>query len=253
MSPTRTGRTLLALSALGVEFLAACASLPLVTPSAPAPFVPPVSTSTIRVPPDPTKTPQPTRTSTPSSLPTPTQDQCRAPHYPQLILLDDDRYSSFGPPSSKMDAAVFNLHPQWEHFRQEVLGQSLTIGNVFEQAAFGGPEYGVNPAILLIAVGMRLDWEVPPDGDMFLRAEQAAREMHPHYVAFYTEESYVRRTQASAMPPRIHSIVSLPWTSVGFRNGAQLTRRCSGPNTRWSPKASRPPNNSLKLTRRAAP
>jgi len=88
-----------------------------------------------------------------------------------------------------MDVAVFSLHPQWEDFRQEVLGQSLTIGNVFEQAAFGGPEYGVNPAILLIAVGMRLDWQIPSDGDMFLRAEQAAREMHPHYVAFYTEES----------------------------------------------------------------
>ena len=87
-----------------------------------------------------------------------------------------------------MDEALGLYYPEWAGFRQTVLGQNLTAGNVFEQAAFGGSEYGVNGAILLTVVGTDLNWQLPPDGNLFLRAVQAAKMIYPHYTAFYTEE-----------------------------------------------------------------
>ena len=106
----------------------------------------------------------------------------------KVVAVSDDVYSSFGPSSNVIDQAVTARYPAWEPFRQTVMDQSLTIGNIFEQASFGGPEYGVNPAVLLIVVGMDLDWQPPADGDLFGQAVEAASTLHPFYVDFYTEE-----------------------------------------------------------------
>ncbi|HLC05888.1 MAG TPA: hypothetical protein VJK02_22865, partial [Anaerolineales bacterium] len=44
------------------------------------------------------------------------------------------------------------------------------------------------PAVLLVVVGMDLNWEPPADGDLFGRAVQAGKTLHPFYVDYYTEE-----------------------------------------------------------------
>jgi len=102
--------------------------------------------------------------------------------------VNDNRFFSFEPGSQQMDDALALHYPEWALFRQTILRQNLTAGNVFEQAAFGGSEYGVNGAILLSVVGTDLKWQLPSDGNLFLRAVQAAKMIYPHYTAFYTEE-----------------------------------------------------------------
>jgi len=84
---------------------------------------------------------------------------------------------------------MISLHPQWQDFRQVVFSSPWTVGDVYEQSAFCGEGCGVNPAILLIALSMRLQWQIPPDGDLFIRATQAARELYQYYVPYYTEET----------------------------------------------------------------
>jgi hypothetical protein len=106
-----------------------------------------------------------------------------------LVILDDDTYFSWGPTSNQLDQAIISLHPQWQHFRQVVFTDPWTVGDVYEQAAFCGEGCGVNPAILLIALSMRLQWQIPPDGDLDLRAQQAARELYHYYALHYTEET----------------------------------------------------------------
>ena len=104
----------------------------------------------------------------------------------KIIALDDERYSSFGPTSNEIDEALALAYPQWLGFRQTVMERPLTAGDVFKQASFGGSEYGVNPAVLLVVVGMDLNWEPPADGDLFGRAVQAGKTLRPFYVDYYT-------------------------------------------------------------------
>jgi hypothetical protein len=115
----------------------------------------PVLTATTK----PTSIPIPTTTSTQIfSSPTTTPDPCSVAVWGiPGILLDDDVYFSLGPIPREMDEWLFNLHPQWQDFRQTVNTDSWSAGIIIDQASFGGPEYGVNPAVLLVTVGMELD------------------------------------------------------------------------------------------------
>src|SRR3972149_1459212 len=152
------------------------ATIDAVVPSqAPLPSHAPSPTSLPSIPGTPTPTPSPK----PAASAPP--DRCDPSGPAPLVIVDDDTYFSFGPPSSQMDAALFAAHPEWEDFRQVVLSTPLTAGNVYEQASFGGSEYGVNPAILFIAVSMRLGWQGPPEGDLFIRAPPAAEGRYQYY------------------------------------------------------------------------
>jgi hypothetical protein len=155
-------------------------------------------------------------------LTTPTPDPCDTEGQVPLVLLDRDVYTDFGPTSNEIDEAVIGLYPVWHSFRQTVVGLSHTVGDVFKQAAFGGPEYGLNPAVLLVVVGMDLDWQPPTDGDLFGRAVQAAKIMHPYYVDFYTEE------QVRAAYPQIGNAPTYAlYRFFGARNspsGSRCTR-----------------------------
>ncbi len=179
---------LLALNLLAGGFLTACAPEPPAATLVSTPTLPPSVTYTI----SPSATPTRASTTTPSMTPTPsaspTPDPCDISQAGPLTILDDDTYFSFGPTSNEMDRALVAAYPEWEAFRQVVCTDPWTAGGVFDQASFGGPEYGVNPAILMISVMMRLNWVIPIDGNMYLRAVQAAKEMFPHYDAYYTEE-----------------------------------------------------------------
>src|SRR3989304_2243036 len=176
------------LLALALVIHAACAPIvPLPTIATPTP-APTMDTTSGRpsLTPSPTSTPmvQPSSTASPSPTPRPCELAARAP----LTLIDDDVYFSFGPTSNEIDEALASAYPQWLGFRQTVMERPLTAGDVFKQASFGGSEYGVNPAVLLVVVGMDLNWEPPADGDLFGRAVQAGKTLRPFYVDYYTEE-----------------------------------------------------------------
>ncbi len=105
------------------------------------------------------------------------------------MLLDEDTFFSWGPTSNEIYQAIIALHPQWQDFSQFLYSEQWDVGDVYQQAAFCGEGCGVNPAILGIALSMRLRWEIPHDGDLFLRATQAAEEFYHYYLLYYLEES----------------------------------------------------------------
>jgi murein DD-endopeptidase MepM/ murein hydrolase activator NlpD len=105
-----------------------------------------------------------------------------------IIVLDDDVYFSFGPIPKEMEERLFHLYPHWEDFQQTVNTDSWSAGIIIDQASFGGPEYGVNPAVLLVTVGMELNWQVPSDGDLYSLAVQTAKELGRFAVEYDTQE-----------------------------------------------------------------
>jgi len=107
---------------------------------------------------------------------------------PQGVLLNDEVYFSIGPIPKEIDDRLSQIYPQWEDFDQIVTTDPWTAGVVLDQASFGGPEYGVNPAVLLVTVGMNLEWQVPSDGDLYNRAVQTAKELEQYAVDYYTQE-----------------------------------------------------------------
>jgi hypothetical protein len=106
-----------------------------------------------------------------------------------VVIIGDDSFFKLGPTPNEMDQAVAATYPVWEDFRQVVYTNAWTTGQVYDQAAYGGPEYGVNPSILMIATNMRLDWRPPPDGNLYLRAKQAAKELYVLFGQYLTDES----------------------------------------------------------------
>ena len=180
-------------SILAAAVLAACGPAPRfpITP------YPPQYTASPMPSPSPTAGPTFTRTPFPAQMPqplptassSPTPNICNTEGDGPLVILSDDVYLSAGPTSNEMDRALQDHYPQWQDFQQTVFTGPWTAGDVFSQASYGGPNYALSSAVLLIAVGMRLDWEPPRDGNLFLRVVQAAKEMFPHYVAYYTEET----------------------------------------------------------------
>jgi len=188
MMDLRRTRWLLTILAIATQAITACVAQQPPTPSFSAPSLPTRSgyTSTPELVPTITRTP--VLTPNPTHLPSPTPDLCDVSTSTPLFLLDDDMYFSLGPVPNQLERAIVDSHPIWGAFRQVVLTDPWTIGEVYDQAAFGGPEYGVNPAILLISVSMRLDWQIPSDGDLYLRAQQMARELYDFYGEFFTQE-----------------------------------------------------------------
>jgi hypothetical protein len=105
-----------------------------------------------------------------------------------LVIVSDDVLLSAGPRPREMDQALAAHFPSWSDFRQLKWGEEWTAGGIFDQASYGGSEYALNPAFLLVSVGMSQNWQPPRDGDLFLRAIQAAKGIFPLYVAFKTEK-----------------------------------------------------------------
>lgn len=131
----------------------------------------------------------PTFNSTPMSSPASQISLCDFESLdPQGVLLNDEVYFSIGPIPKEIDDRLSQIYPQWEDFDQIVTTDPWTAGVVLDQASFGGPEYGVNPAVLLVTVGMNLEWQVPSDGDLYNRAVQTAKELEQYAVDYYTQE-----------------------------------------------------------------
>ena len=184
--PPRTMQAVLSAPIIGA--LAACSLQPAIATPPLAPTLPPTHTKVATLSPQPPRTRTATPSPTASPFLSPSPHPCDVSATP-LVFLDDDVYFSWGPNTNQLNEAIIATHPQWKDFGQFAYNETWSVGGVYNQAAYCGEGCGVNPAILLIGVSMRLRWQVPPDGDLWIRAGQAAREFYQYYLLYHNKES----------------------------------------------------------------
>ena len=126
--------------------------------------------------------------STPPVTRSPTPDPCATSAERPLVLIADDAFYSLGPTADEIDDALATHFPPWHDFRQTLYRYSWTAGHVFEDAARTNPTYSGNAAVLLTVVGSDLNWQLPSDGDLYIRAAHASTFISPHELAFALDD-----------------------------------------------------------------
>ena len=132
--------------------------------------------------------PNPTPVISPIS-PTPTTDVCITPSWnTPWTLLSYDTFHTFGATSGEIDEQLISINPQWRDFRQTIKTESWTAGDIFVQGHGAPGEYGVNPSVLVVTVGMELEWQTPSDGDLYSKVAETGKALYAHYQDYYTQE-----------------------------------------------------------------
>lgn len=127
---------------------------------------------TLTLSPSPTQTPQPSatpsRTPTQTSTATPTEIYALRDAEGQYFILNDKVLFHPGPSGEELDQALASAHPEWASFTQipEWYNEPLSAGQIVEDASFE-ETFQLNSAVTLVTVGVVLDWQQPPEGDLY--------------------------------------------------------------------------------------
>jgi len=131
----------------------------------------------------------PTATLFPTIVSTSTSDSCDSTSWDApWIILSYDTFHAFGATSGEIDEQLVLRNPQWQDFRQMVITEPWTAGDIFVQGHGAPGEYGVNPSVLLVTVGMELGWQIPSDGDLYSRVVETGKTLYAYYQDYYTQE-----------------------------------------------------------------
>ncbi len=171
-SPLRLARACALPLALWL-LLSGCTNNP--APTATHTRLPPTLTRTASLTPTLTATVPPTSTptSTAAATPGPAANCTVFNTDGKLILLDKDVLYANGPSSKEIQQALAGTFPEWAAFTQAFERGEKTyvydIGKVMRTASLA-ETFSLNPAITLVTLGVSLDWQLPPDGDLYSRA-----------------------------------------------------------------------------------
>lgn len=138
----------------------------------------------------PTLTPQSTKTASPSLTPsltaTPTSSPTATPLpncgiYDQegnFYVLNDDVIFYPGPDGEDLDLALEKAYPTWSSFRQQPdwYDEPVSAGQIIKDASYE-KTFHLNSAVLLVTVGLELNWEKPIDGDLYSRARNTGERL----------------------------------------------------------------------------
>jgi len=85
-----------------------------------------------------------------------------------IKTLDDQVLFAMGPDDDELDQALADHYPEWANFTQSVQWSSepAKVGEIVSEASFD-EKFALNPAVTLTTLGTSLDWQIPPDGDLF--------------------------------------------------------------------------------------
>jgi len=86
----------------------------------------------------------------------------------KLYILSNKEFYAFGPDDDELDQALADHYPEWANFTQSVQWSSepAKVGEIVSEASFD-EKFALNPAVTLTTLGTSLDWQIPPDGDLF--------------------------------------------------------------------------------------
>ncbi|RME57265.1 hypothetical protein D6779_09010 [Candidatus Parcubacteria bacterium] len=90
----------------------------------------------------------------------------------KLYVLSTDIFFSWGPKDEEITQALAADFPEWANFEQTLpdMSHPLKIGEVMVAASLGQETFALNPTVTLVTMGVSLDWQLPPDGDLYSRA-----------------------------------------------------------------------------------
>ncbi len=137
---------------------------PSITPSQ-TPSVIPISTNTYTVSPEPAIAPN-----------------CRIVNEGgQLYLLSDKEFRNFFITGVKLDRALAIHYPEWANYRQRVSwsAQPVTLGTIINSASLDNElNLQINAAVTLVTLGESLDWQLPSNTDLYLKAREISLELN---------------------------------------------------------------------------
>lgn len=101
----------------------------------------------------------------------------------KLHVLSTDVFFSLGPSDNEIDRTLKNAFPEWAAFQQRILGYSelTSVGEIVEAASLGQEKFSLNPAVTLVTLGLKLDWQLPPDGDIYSPSLIVGEQLHHHW------------------------------------------------------------------------
>lgn len=97
-----------------------------------------------------------------------------------IKILDDQVFFSLGPTDKEIDQTLLKNFPNWGNFEQVIGGESepSTVGEIVEAASLGGNTSNLNPAVVLISLGVELDWELPLDNNLYSLSLDSGRRLY---------------------------------------------------------------------------
>ena len=129
----------------------------------------------------------PTIVSSPTNTSTATPEPDIAPNCKianeagQLYLLSDYEFRDLRTTEGKLDQALSTHYPEWANYTQTVpwSTEPVKLGEIIVSASLDlEKDIQVNPAVTLVALGESLDWQLPSNMDLYLKAKEISTELN---------------------------------------------------------------------------
>lgn len=130
---------------------------------------------------------------TPSPLPLPTAPHTVSPEPDvapnceisneegQLYLLSDQEFRDLRTHQGIVDQALAAHYPEWAHYTQIVSGNTepVKLGDIIVSVSYDEESnLQINPAVTLVTLGDSLNWQLPPNTDLYLKSQEISIELN---------------------------------------------------------------------------
>lgn len=157
--------------------LAACGVTPMSTTIATTtPSLTPIAPSTTAA-----IMPSPTNIPTASLEPDITPNCKIANEAGQLYLLSDQEFRDLRTTPGKLDQVLTNNYPEWANYTQMVpwSTQPVKLGEIIASVSHDEESnLQINAAVTLVTLGDSLDWQLPSNTDLYLKAQEISTELN---------------------------------------------------------------------------
>ncbi len=153
-----------------------------------------------------------TPSQTPSAIPIPTSTHTASPEPDialncniineagQLYLLSDKKFQNLLAFTStrELDQALAIHYPEWSNYRQMVSwsAQPIAIGEIMNSASLDIElNLQINPAVTLVTLGESLNWQLPSNTDLYLKAREISLQLSRSGFDWDTQQNESLRSQ----------------------------------------------------------
>lgn len=94
-----------------------------------------------------------------------------------LYLLSDQEFHSLFTTAGKLDRALAGHYPEWANYTQMVSWntQPVKLGEIIVSASIDiESNLQINPAVTLVTLGDKLEWQLPSNTDLYLKAQEVS-------------------------------------------------------------------------------
>jgi|SRR5688572_4474035 len=104
----------------------------------------------------------------------------------QLYLLSDKEFSDLGTTEGELDRALVTHYPEWANYKQRVSWstQPVKLGETIVSASLDEYLRQINPAVTLVVLGESVDWQLPTNTDLYLRAQEISQVLQQQFDDF---------------------------------------------------------------------